>query len=146
MTVNVGACPVDICHDTKACVPVTINTFAEAGEPIVECCDSPEIKPGSKCCGCKEDCKCEFTVTQTMRIQLPLFFGADIGVGEACIEAGGTSALSNGECSSCTRHECECIEEECKTECCDDETAHTDEHDADKHDIDEYPSGYTLIP
>lgn len=101
IVVNVGACPVDVCHDTTASVPVTVNTFAEAGEPSVRCCGTPEIHRGIICGGSTEN-KYEFTVSQTMRIQIPMFFGADIGIGDATFENCGTTALADNQNCACS--------------------------------------------
>lgn len=94
-----NACPTVIRHDATACVPVCIRPFAEPGPVVVECAGNPEVRSGcgrgeSKDCGC-----CEFTVSQKMRINIPIAFGAGVQVGEVYVSCGQTQGIIDSGCA-----------------------------------------------
>lgn len=113
-SMEIGTCPVNAVHETTACVPVSISPFAEPGQISVENCGAPVINcSGEPCCGTVNG-QFEFTVSQKMRINVPIVFGADISVGEAHIQNGLTSGCLDGECSTCSCPECsDCCCKEC---------------------------------
>ncbi len=100
-SMDVATCPVTASHETTACVPVTICPFADAGPIDAECCGSPVIRSGDEsCCGVPNG-RYEFTVSQKMRINIPIAFGADIMVGETYVHNGQTNGVADGECCTC---------------------------------------------
>lgn len=106
-SINVAACPVTASHEATACVPVSISPFADACTVDVECCGSPVIHSGDEsCCGTLNG-SCEFTVSQKMRINIPIAFGADIIVGGTYVQNGQTSGITDGECCNCNCFELE---------------------------------------
>lgn len=107
-SMDVGTCPVNASHETTACVPVSVSPFADPGPISIENCGAPVINCGGEpCCGIVNG-RFEFTVSQTMKINIPIIFGADIAVGEAYVHNGQTTGCINGECTSCSCSECEC--------------------------------------
>lgn len=78
-----------IYQEEKVSVPVKVNPYASTGKPKTTCCGEPVITPGNKCtdnCGA-----CSFTITQTLRIEIPVKFGATIEIGKACVQCGKAS-------------------------------------------------------
>ena len=95
---DVGTCPVNTTHETTACVPVSICPFAEPGPISVENCGAPVIHCGGKpCCGTVNG-RFEFTISQKMKVNIPIVFGADITVGETYVKNGQTISCIDGEC------------------------------------------------
>ncbi|MGM9936144.1 MAG: hypothetical protein ACI38A_02260 [Candidatus Ornithomonoglobus sp.] len=134
---DVGTCPVHARHETTACVPVSICPFADPGPMTVENCGAPVVRCGGEpCCGVVNG-RFEFTVSQKMKINIPIIFGADIAVGTAYIHNGQTTACINGECSTCS---CSEYEREHERECeCEKERKHDRERECEKdkeHDRD----------
>lgn len=98
-TIEVAACPVTVNHETTACVPVSVNTFAEPGDITVECGGTPVIHSGGDSC-CGTPCSnYEFTVSQTMCINIPIAFGVDVAIGETYVSNGETTGDAGCGCS-----------------------------------------------
>ena len=78
--------------DTRAhqaatvCVPVTITPFAKVGTISTECCGRPMIS--NKHCNCKgiENGSCKFTISQKIKVEIPVEFGANTTVGGTFVE------------------------------------------------------------
>lgn len=106
-SMDVGTCPVNATHETTACVPVSICPFAEPGPISIENCGAPVVNCGGEpCCGVVNG-RFEFTISQKMKINIPIIFGADVAVGEAYVNSGQTTGCINGECCTCNCSECE---------------------------------------
>ena len=78
--------------DTRAlqtatvCVPVTIAPFAKVGTIVTECCGKPEVsQKHSKCKGI-ENGSCKFTISQKIKVEIPVEFGANTTVGGTFVE------------------------------------------------------------
>lgn len=95
---NDNSCPTVIKHDTTACVPVCIKPFAEPGPVVVECAGNPEIQCGCEKCGGTENGCCEFTISQKMRINIPIAFGSNVNIGEIFVSCGRTEGTIDTEC------------------------------------------------
>ena len=78
-------------------VPIKLNPYSNVGYVKVECCGEPEVV-----CRVKPECSkskgCEFTITQTMRVKIPVEFGAVATVGDTIVECG-----KCGGCDHCKR-------------------------------------------
>lgn len=132
-TMDVAACPVNASHETTACVPVKIKPFANPGKVSVECCGCPIIKIGeAECCGTLNGC-CEFSISQKMKIDIPVTFGADIKVGETYVQCGRTEGESDGD--GCI---CSCVDECCGDDDKKDKDCKDKEKDKDKHGYKSY--------
>lgn len=91
------------CHSTiyqeeKVSVPVKVNPYASTGKPKTTCCGDPVITPGNQCMDSHG--YCSFTITQTLRIEIPVKFGATIEIGKACVQ-----------CGKASEKECDCEKE-----------------------------------
>lgn len=93
-----NACPTVTKHDVTACVPVCIRPFAEPGPVVVECAGNPEIRSDCGRGDCEECGCCEFTVSQKMRINIPIAFGAGVQVGEVHVSCGETQGTIDPDC------------------------------------------------
>lgn len=100
-SMDVATCPVTACHETTACVPVSISPFADPGPISIECCGTPVVRSGCEPCSGIPNGHYEFTVSQKMKINIPIAFGVDIMVGETYVHNGQTSGNIEGECCTC---------------------------------------------
>lgn len=111
-SMDIGTCPVNAIHETTACVPISISPFAETEQISIENVGTPVINCGGEpCCGIVNG-RFDFTISQTMKINIPIVFGADIVVGEAHIQNDSTTGCINGECSTCNCAEIDSVTEE----------------------------------
>ena len=78
--------------DTKAqqsatvCVPVTITPFAKVGTICTECCGRPTISTKHEHCKGIENGSCKFTISQKIKVEIPVEFGANTTVGGTFVE------------------------------------------------------------
>lgn len=106
-SMDVVTCPVTATHETTACVPVSICPFADYGPISIESCGCPVIHSGSEaCCGIVNG-RYEFSVSQKMKINIPIAFGADIQIGDTYVHNGQTCGTVDGDCCTCNCSECE---------------------------------------
>ena len=103
-SLEIRTCPTVSTHYTTVSVPVSIVPFANPGTISIQCCGAPEISPGNTPTGEVNGC-CSFTISQTMRVEIPMVFGASVLMGETYVECGGTSGTAEGDCG------CGCEEE-----------------------------------
>lgn len=71
------------------CVPVKVTPFAEPGMAKATCCGEPVVTVDGACVGSRKSC--EFVITQTLCIEIPISFGAKIETGDAVVQCGGVS-------------------------------------------------------
>ena len=83
---NQNLCPALGYQEIDVCVPVTIKPFGDAGDVTTQCMGEPVIS--SNCEGCTGYAGriCKFTVSQKLRVEVPIMFGADAVVGEALVD------------------------------------------------------------
>lgn len=78
--------------DTKAkqeatiCVPVTITPFAKVGTICTECCGRPIVSNKHGHCKGIENGSCKFTISQKIKVEIPVEFGANTTVGGTFVE------------------------------------------------------------
>jgi hypothetical protein len=82
---NAYACPAVGTHYANVGVPVTVKPFAIPGPVTVECYGSPLMSQDEQCRG-KIGAVCHFTISQKIKIDIPVDFGAAIKVGETYVE------------------------------------------------------------
>ncbi len=86
-------CPTMGYQEVKVGVPVEIKPFAEVGKVKTECIGKPEIERGTTSCEGKIKETCKFTISQKLRIEVPIAFGAKTEIGQARVE-----------CQKCEKH------------------------------------------
>lgn len=71
----------------KVCVPISLKPYARTGRVVVRCLGDMEI---NRCCHCegKVDGSCEFTVSQVLKIDIPVEFGATVKTGATYVQCG----------------------------------------------------------
>jgi len=68
------------------CVPVTITPFAKVGTICTECCGKPIISNKHGHCKGIENGNCKFTISQKIKVEIPVEFGANTTVGGTFVE------------------------------------------------------------
>lgn len=84
-TEQVG-CPTMGYQDVNVCVPVTIKAFGEVGNATTKCLGKACIISGCDPCISGSGDICKFSVSQKLRIEVPIIFGARAEAGEAIID------------------------------------------------------------
>lgn len=79
-------CPALGFQDVVVAVPVEIKPFAKVGKIKTDCIGKPIIERGVKHCEGKHHEVCRFTISQKIRVEVPVIFGAKTEVGETQIE------------------------------------------------------------
>jgi hypothetical protein len=78
-------------QDVSVCIPITIKTFGEAGNAVTRCLGEAVVVPGcDKCPAAHEGNECKFTISQRLRVEVPVIFGARAEAGEASAHCGCT--------------------------------------------------------
>ena len=68
-------------QSANVCLPVTVTPFANVGEIKTECCGDAIISRDDKCCKGAPNKSCRFTITQKIKVEIPVEFGANTNVG-----------------------------------------------------------------
>ena len=84
-TEQVG-CPTMGYQDVNVCVPVTIKAFGEVGNATTKCLGKAFITSGCAPCVSGSGDVCKFSVSQKLRIEVPIIFGARAEAGETVID------------------------------------------------------------
>lgn len=99
-------CPVTACQSAGVCVPVTVTPFAKATRTRTICCGKPVITPGKITCAGVKNGSCTFTVTQDIRVTVPIEFGAVATVGDTYVSC--LSVTTEEHDHDCPHHPEEC--------------------------------------
>ena len=81
-------CPTMGVQEVEVGVPVCIKAFAHVGKVKTECVGNAEIIPDTEVCRGKPDSVCKFVISQKIKIEIPVMFGAKTEIGEAAIDCG----------------------------------------------------------
>lgn len=79
-------CPAVGSQVATICLPVEISPHAVTGPAMIKCCGEPEVKPHCNHCRGTKNGKCEFTISQKIRVDIPVEFGASVDIGETFVE------------------------------------------------------------
>lgn len=101
ITQNEKACPGIGSQLATVCLPVSIQPYAITGPAMVECCGDMILMHSCNHCRGKVDGECDFTITQTIKIDIPVEFGATVKVGDTFVECG---CLSGDDSDYCDCH------------------------------------------
>lgn len=86
-------------QDVSVCIPITIKPFGEVGNAKVQCLGKAMVKSGCDDCPGKTGEVCKFTISQKLRVEVPVIFGARAESGEASVDCGcAESACKSDEC------------------------------------------------
>jgi len=83
-------CERSVCKIYTVSLPFTVKPFARKETPDIECFGEEVLSEGHKPCPSQQR-EFEYTLTQKVRVELPVAFGAEICYEEPCAE-------DNGEC------------------------------------------------
>lgn len=89
-------------QDVDVCIPITIKAFGEVGNAKTQCLGKSIISSSSDACLGKPGEVCKFTISQRLRVEVPVIFGARAEAGEAIIDCGCTERTG---CRCCTESE-----------------------------------------
>ncbi|MDD2268766.1 MAG: hypothetical protein PHY15_04330 [Eubacteriales bacterium] len=90
-------CPALGVQNALVSVPVTIVPFANKGPVKVTCCGAPVINYNTDhCCG-KVNEVCRFIITQQLKVEVPVDFGADVCVGDSYVCCEGAETVTPGD-------------------------------------------------
>lgn len=84
----------DICcsavgyQEVDVCVPITIKAFGEVGNARTHCLGKSVVSAGSPAYAGKPGETCQFTISQKLRVEVPVIFGARAEAGDAIIDCG----------------------------------------------------------
>lgn len=67
------------------CVPVTVTPFANVGSIKTECCGKPIVSHKNDCKGI-ENGNCKFTISQKIKVEIPVEFGSNTSIGGTFID------------------------------------------------------------
>ena len=79
-------CPAVGQREVEVCIPVEIIPFVKVGSVKTKCCGEPVIKNGDCHCQGKKNGTCSFTISQTLNVEVPIFFGANTQVGDMFVD------------------------------------------------------------
>ena len=82
---DITACEKFVCKAFDVSVPVTVTPFAIAQKPEVKCIGDVEVTNGIEHCDERKK-DFEFTITQKIKVKIPVEFGADTCFEESCSE------------------------------------------------------------
>lgn len=95
-----GTCPATGFQKANICVPVTVTPFAHAGATITKCCGEPVVSSAAtKTCNGEINGTCNFTIRQTICVEVPVEFGAVSKVGDTFVEC--LEASAKNICGDC---------------------------------------------
>lgn len=86
-------------QDVNVCIPVTIKPFGEVGNAKTKCIGKAVVAQGCSRCPGKPGEVCKFTISQKLRVEVPVIFGARAEAGEASVDCG--CADSKDSCKEC---------------------------------------------
>ena len=93
-------CPAVGYQKVNICAPVTVSPYAYTTATKTHCCgDAALVSGGTKCSG-KKNGTCTFTISQTICVEIPVFFGATATVDDTYVDCLGASAKDI--CTDCT--------------------------------------------
>lgn len=75
-------------QDVNVCVPITVKAFGKVGNAKTQCIGKSVVKSDCDYCPGKEEDVCKFTISQKLRVEVPVIFGARAEADEAFIDCG----------------------------------------------------------
>lgn len=85
-------------QDVKVCMPVEVKVCGDVGKIEAQCIGKPVINPGCGTCPGKCQGTCRFTITQEIRVKIPVVFKVKAKAEEAAIDF---DPARGEECGAC---------------------------------------------
>lgn len=92
-------------QDVNVCIPISIKAFGEVGNAKTQCLGKSVISSGDDACAGKHGEVCKFTISQRLRVEVPVIFGARAEADEAIIDCDGCTEKINNYCPDCETDE-----------------------------------------
>lgn len=73
-------------QDVNVCIPITIKPFGEVGNAKTQCIGKAIVSSECDHCPGKPGGVCKFTISQRLRVEVPVIFGARAETGEAFLD------------------------------------------------------------
>lgn len=105
-------CSATAYQDVDVCIPVTIKPFGEVGNVRTHCEGNAIVTRGAEHCPGKPGDVCKFTISQKLRVEVPVIFGAKAEIGDASVNCGCAENMES--CRKCFGHESDSKPEEIK--------------------------------
>jgi len=80
------SCPAKVFEEAKVTVPCEVRAFAEVGHVELKCKGEPVVTRNSVCTPGRPGAVSRFTVSQRLRVDIPLVFSAEAEVGEGHVD------------------------------------------------------------
>ena len=81
-----GGCPAKASEEVRVTVPVTVRAFADCDKVELHCIGGAVITKNCDDTPGRPDKVSKFTVSQKMRVEIPIVFGAECDVGEGHVD------------------------------------------------------------
>ena len=104
---NSASCHAHGTHFALVSVPVTVKPFAHTGCVTVSCGEPAYVNPGEFRRG-RTDEVCHFTISQLLKIEIPVDFGAVVTVDEAHVDCGTPGVDCGCNDNNHGKDDCEC--------------------------------------
>ena len=88
MPLKAQTCPAIGSQEATVCLPISVSPYAVTGPAMIECCGAAKITNSCNRCPGKTNANCEFTISQKIRVEIPVEFGATVNVGETYVDCG----------------------------------------------------------
>ena len=75
-------------QDVNVCIPISIKAFGEVRNAKTQCLGKSIVSSGYSGYEGKHDEICKFTISQKLRVEVPVIFGARAEAGDAIIDCG----------------------------------------------------------
>lgn len=90
---DLAGCPAVGYQDLNVCIPISVKAFGEVGNAKTQCLGKSIVSSGCGACEGKPGEVCKFTISQKLRVEVPVIFGARAEAGEAIIDCGCTEKM-----------------------------------------------------
>lgn len=82
-------------QDVNVCIPITIKPFGDVGNAKTQCLGKPVVFSGCDQCPGKPGEVCKFTISQKLRVEVPVIFGARAEAGDTSVDCGCAEGLGS---------------------------------------------------
>lgn len=79
-------CPAVGIQTANVSLPVKISPYSVTGPAKLHCCGEPVIIPCNEHCHGRVNGTCEFTISQRIKVEVPVEIGATVNVGDTYVD------------------------------------------------------------
>lgn len=96
-----NGCPTVGYQDVNVMVPVAVKPYANVYPPRIKCCGAAVVTTSNHEYRDRCDTVCCFTISQKIKVEIPVVFGAKAEIGEPTAECDGAGIDNKPGCNSC---------------------------------------------